>query len=218
MTKTAIPLLFLYMLTISCKVSEKDIYGFYKLDYFPKTTLKINSDHTFEFTRMNPNPYLHPFDHPDQYYAETKGSWTMVDKKTISLTSQTDTLIYDLVDIKSFDARDSKLSYFSFYDKYGDTVRLLYTQLSDSTLVGRLHGTSPYFSCDLTKRDTFEFHFYGYRPYTFVSGQKINKDYKITLKPSFQPGFFVGKEIRAKRKKLIDIKRKGRFMFRKSKL
>lgn len=155
MTKTAFVSTLLFLFISACKVTEKDLFGTYQLDGFSKTTLQINSDRTFEFSKINRNPYLHPFDHPDEYYSQTKGTWTLVDKKTISLTSQSDTIIYPLADIQPFPARDKDLSYFTFYDTYGDTVRLLYTQLSDSMWVGRLHGTSPYFSMDLRKRDTF---------------------------------------------------------------
>src|SRR6266536_161769 len=122
MTKTAlIPTLLLIFIS-SCKVTEKDIIGFYTLDRFPKTTLTINSDKTFKFSKNNRNPYLHPFDHPEEYYSDTKGTWLTVDKKTISLTSQSDTLVYPLVSLQTYPARDKKWSYFTFYDTYGDTI------------------------------------------------------------------------------------------------
>jgi hypothetical protein len=216
MTKTAFISTLLLILFSSCKVTEKDMIGLYKLDRFPKTTLKINSDKTFEFSKNNRNPYLHPFDHPEEYYANTKGIWQTVDKKTISLTSQTDTLIYPLVSLQTYPARDKNWSNFTFYDTYGDTVKILYVQYIDSSISAAMHRSMDYFTEDLTKRDTLEFHFYGYRPYTLISGQKVNQDYKITLKPSFQPNFFEGTEFRIKRKQLIDIKRKGKFRLTKS--
>jgi hypothetical protein len=216
MTKTASILTLFVFILYSCKVTKKDIIGFYKLDRSPKTTLKINSDNTFEFSKNNKNPYLHPFDHPDEYYADTKGTWQWIDKKVISLTSQSDTLIYPLVSVEAQPARDSKWSYFTFYDTYRDTVKVLYVQYNDSTVATVMHRSMDYFTEDMTKRDTLEFHFYGYRPYTFISGQKINKDYSIILKPTFQPNFFQGTEFRIKRKQLMDIKRKGKFMLTKS--
>lgn len=216
MTKTAFILTLLFILISSCKVTEKDMIGLYKLDRFPKTTLKINSGKTFEFSKNNRNPYLHPFDHPEEYYVNTKGTWQTVDKKTISLTSQSDTLIYPLASLNTYPARDKNWSYFTFYDTYGDTVKVLYVQYIDSSISAAMHRSMDYFTEDLTKRDTLEFHFYGYRPYTLISGQKVNQDYKITLKPSFQPNFFNGTEFRIKRKKLIDIKRKGKFKLTKS--
>lgn len=48
----------------SCKVTEKDIIGYYKLNRLPKTKLKINSDKIFEFFKSNRNPHLYPFGHP----------------------------------------------------------------------------------------------------------------------------------------------------------
>lgn len=216
MTKTAFISALLFILISSCKVTEKDMIGLYKLDRFPKTTLKINTDKTFEFSKNNRNPYLHPFDHPEEYYAKTKGTWQTVDEKTISLTSQSDTLIYPLVSLQTYPARDKNWSYFTFYDTYGDTVKVLYVQYIDSAISAAMHRSMDYFTEDLTKRDTLEFYFYGYRPYTLISGQKVNQDYKFVLKPSFQPNFFVGTEFRIKRKQLIDIKRKGKFRLTKS--
>lgn len=128
--------------------------GLYQLDRFPKTTLKINSDRTFEFSKNNRNPYVHPFDHPDEYHWNTKGTWQLVDKRTISLTSQSDTLIYPLVTVEKLPARDDKWSYFTFYDTYGDTVKVLYVQYTDSSISAAMHRSMDYFTEDLTKRDT----------------------------------------------------------------
>lgn len=216
MTRTAFVSTLLFILISSCKVTEKDIVGLYKLDRFPKTTLKINADKTFEFSKNNRNPYLHPFDHEDEYFACTKGTWQTVDKKTISLTSQSDTIVYPLVSLQTYPARDKNWSYFTFYDSYGDTVNVLYVQYTDSSIAAAMHRSMDFFTEDLTKRDTLEFHFYGYRPYKFISGRKINQDYKITLKPGFQPNYFIKTAFRIKRKQLVDIKRRGKFRQTKS--
>jgi len=216
MTKTACTLTLLLFFISSCKVTEKNVTGLYTLDGFPKTTLKINSDKTFEFSKNNRNPYLLPFDHPDEYFSNTKGIWRRVDKKTISLTSQSDTLVYPLVSSRTNTAKNKDWSNFTFYDTYGDTVKILYVQYSDSTISAAMHRSMNYFTEDLTKRDTLEFYFYGYRPYTFISGQKINQDYSINLKPYFQPNFFLRTEFKIKHKRLIDIKRKGKFSLTQS--
>lgn len=211
MTRTAIFTILCAIIAVSCKLTEKDIPGTYRLDRFPKTILKIHPDKTFDFTKNNRNPYLHPFDHPDEYYAETKGHWQMADKKTITLTSQSDTLIYPLVSIRASAARDSKLSHFTFYDTFGDTVKILYVQYPDKMIRAALHRSMNYITEDLSNKDSLEFHFYGYRPYLFIREQKINQDYSITLRPSFAPNFFQGTEFRVKRHRLIDIARKGKF-------
>ena len=216
MTKSICFLTICAFLVISCKVTEKDIPGLYKLDRFPKTTLKLNADKTFDFAKNNPNPYLHPFDHSDEYFSITKGTWKITDNQVISLTSQRDTLVYPLVKVLASPARDKNWSYFAFYDTYGDTVKILYVQYTDSSIKAALHRSMGYCMEDLTKRDTLEFHFYGYRPFTFISGQKMNHDYAFTIKPAFQPNFFVATEFRLKHNQLIDIKRKGRFKRTKS--
>ncbi len=216
MNKTKLTLILLIILVSSCKVTEKDIIGSYKLDGFPKTILKIKADKTFEFSKNNRNPYLHPFDHPDEYYADTRGLWKIVNSNKMALTSQSDTLIYPLASLKVNPAREKEQSYFTFYDTYGDTVKVLYVQYSDSSIIATLHRSMDYYTEDITKRDTLEFHFYGYRPYIFISGQKSNQDYSIILKPAFQPNYFRGTEFRIKRKKLIDIKRNGKFRMLKS--
>jgi hypothetical protein len=212
MFKNACLLLSVFLIFISCKVTESDAIGTFRLDRFPKTTLKVNTDYTFEFVKNNPNPYLHPFDHPDQYYSITKGGWTTIGRKIISLTSQNDSLIYPLSVIKVEPPRDKDLSNFTFYDTDGDTVKILYVQYADKSIRAALHRSIDYFLEDLTKRDTLEFHFYGYRPYTLISNQRKNQDYSITLKPAFQPGFFTETEFRIRKRQLIDIKRKAKFI------
>jgi len=216
MTKSICFLTIYIFFISSCKVTEKDIPGSYKLDRFPKTTLKINADKTFEFIKNNPNPYLHPFDHSDEYFSITKGKWAIRDDQTISLTSQSDTLVYPLVTVQSSPARDKEWSYFAFVDTYGDTIKILYVQYTDNSIKAALHRSMDYCMEDLIKRDTLEFHFYGYRPFTFISGQKMNQDYTVTLKPAFQPNFFIETAFRVKRDQLIDIKRNGKFRRTKS--
>lgn len=201
----------LFLIIVSCKVQEQDIVGSYKLKHFPKTTLKINSDKTFEFSQNNPNPYLHPYDHEDEYYVDTKGVWQFDGNKTVSLVSQNDTLVYPLAALHVEKAKDNNLSDFKFYDKYNDLVKILYVQYADSSIVASFHKSMESFEEDLTKRDTLEFHFYGYRPYKFFRQEKENRDYNITLKPEFQPGFFKGTKYKWRNKKLIHLNKKVKF-------
>src|SRR5882757_8611513 len=102
-------------MALSCKLTEKDFSGKYALREFPKTTLQINPDKTFEFVKNNPNPYLHPFDHPTENYFITKGAWEKREGNVIALTSQADSVAYPLFDIKSAPPREKNNSYFTFY-------------------------------------------------------------------------------------------------------
>ena len=211
MTKIALLSTFCILVLLSCKVREKNFIGSYKLDRFLKTTLRINPDKSFEFSKNNANLYLHPFDHPAEYYSITRGIWTKVNNNTISLTSQSDTLIYPLATIQALPPRNKDLSYFSFFDSFGDTVSILYVQFTDGSIAAKMHMSMDIYIEDLTRRDTLEFHLYGYRPYLFISGQKKNMDYIINLKPGFQPDFFRATEFRIKRNRLIDIQKRGKF-------
>ena len=211
MMKICFRLILLCISISSCKVTEKDIIGFYELNGFPKTTLTLHSDKSFEFSKNRRDPYLLPFDHEDEYFVDTKGSWRIVDKKFISLDSQSDTLAYPLVSFQTYPATYNDMSRFTFYDQYGDTVKINYVQYSDSTIYSIFHMSMAYYTEDLMKRDTLEFHFYGYRPYILISGQKVNKDFEFHLKPIFQPKYFLNKMFRIKRKKIIDMKRKYKF-------
>jgi hypothetical protein len=209
--KTLFVLALLFINIFSCKMTEKDIAGSYTFVTNPKTILKINPDRTFEFSVNNRNPYLHPFDHPDQYFFDTKGTWKFIAKKRLSLSSQTDTLIYPLASIQTYPAKDPKWSNFVFFDRYGDTIKILYVQYADSSISMAMHRSMDYKMEDLSKRDTFEFHFYGYPPYKLITGMKTNQDYKITLKPSFQPNYFKGTAFRIKRMQLIEVKKRAKF-------
>ena len=190
-------------------MTRKDITGTYQLEKFPKTILQLNEDSTFRFEKNNLNPYLHPFDHPDEHFFITSGRWTKMGK-TINLTSQSDSLTYPLAVVRKSDTSGNE-SLFSFYDTSGDIVPILYVQYSDSSAHMVLHHTMKSFSEDLSKRDTLEFHFYGYRPWTFISGEKKNASYAVLLNPEYRPNIFRQGEFRVKAGRLIGRDRKARF-------
>ena len=216
MTKNLLKLLVAIIICTSCKVTEENFVGSYSLDKVPKTTFTFNSDKTFSFTRINPNPYLHPFDHPDEYHFTTRGNWGFVEKNIIEIVSQLDTISYPLVTVDKIRSQDDSLSKFSFIDVYGDKVKILYVQKTDSSIVAALHRSMDFFSCKLKTEDTLEFHFYGYLPYKFIGGQKESSDYVITLRPFFKPGFFFRRQFKVSKNKMRDIKVRIDFKKKKS--
>lgn len=198
-------------INVSCKVTEGDIIGKYELKNFPKTAIKINPDKTFEFIKIQSNPYLLPFEHPEDNYLITRGTWTYNVNNNLTLTSQKDTLSYELVKVVKDEPTDIEKSKFTFYDKYGDLTPILYVTYSDKSTVGRFHGSMPEFEEDLTKRDTLDFHFYGYKPWTLISGVRRNADYHITLFPEYKKNYFNEAEFHVKKNKLIHINTKAKF-------
>ena len=93
-------LIFFLVYFTSCKVKEKDIVGQFKLKHFPKSTLTINSDATFEFIQNYINPYLLPFEHSDENYFRTIGRWNL-NGNILTLNSTKDSLIYPLYKIET---------------------------------------------------------------------------------------------------------------------
>lgn len=167
-------------------MTYQDILGTYEMKNFPKSTLEIRKDSTFILTQVYPNPYLHPFPHPEEEYFITTGKWDAV-SGIIRLIGTTDSM--ESREVKILNAKDSKdnKSNFRFVDEYGDTVPILFVQYSDSSTVSILHGTMKDFDVDLTKRDTLSFNFFGYEPWTFIQGARKNTNYEIEVYPSFRP-------------------------------
>jgi hypothetical protein len=195
----------------SCKVTERNIIGTYSLKNYPKTILKLNNDKSFEFIKNISNPYLHPFEHTDEYFFKTSGTWIFSNNNKISITSISDSIKYDLVKISTQKPRQLDRSYFTFFDSYGDTIPILYAQYSDSTVTMKMHGSMSNYWEDLTKRDTLQFYFYGYRPYTIINNFNENRDFNIILIPEFRPSYFKNAEFALKFNKLIDSKYKVKF-------
>ncbi len=179
-----LPLVLIFLL-FSCRLSYQDICGTYELKNFPKSTLVINSDDTFVFTQNYLSPYQHPFPHHDEYYFRTMGNWIAV-PRLIKLTGTKDRIDYSNVNILSTEPSINEQSNFKFVDEYGDTVPILSVQYSDSTSVSVLHHTMDDFDEDLRKRDSLQFIFFGYQPWTFIHGEQKNNNYTIEILPAFR--------------------------------
>lgn len=203
----------------SCKTT--DFIGRYELEHFPKTSIELKSDKTFEFTKINPNPYLHSLEHSEDYYFITTGTWT-INKKRLTLNSSKDSLITkepeileskeDLTRVDTtknlFGEMWAPRSYstFTFYDMFGDTVNVLNGKSPDNTEIFRLHGSMNSLYWSSIWSDTLEFHFYGYRPYQFVRTDKIRRIYKVKLYPDRLGSIFTDRVLVISRNRIKDGK------------
>lgn len=198
----------------SCKVKDDKIIGHYKMKHFPKTTLHINSDHTFTFTKINPNPYLHPFDHLEEFYFVTSGTWKKGDKNQVILNSYVDSLHLPLMEIKEL-PNNTDRSNFNFVDKYNDPVQILYVEnLGNGLITAPLHSSMDNFSEKLQENDSLKFSFYGYKSLILTHSKKGNLDYRITLLPPFVPKYFDELKLNVKNRKLVN--RRGNVKFSKN--
>lgn len=211
---------------VSCRPT--DYVGHYELRHFPKTSIKLTNDGTFVFTKINPNPYLHPFDHPEDNYFVTSGTWT-VTKNTLTLNSNkapTTTKDPEVIESKVLTKVDSfknghgqqhpsSYTTFTFYDIFGDTVNILYAQFPDSSSIAQLHSSMKYLKLPTADRerdydfhmsDTIEFHFYGYKPYQFIRPDREGRAIKIQLYPEERSAVFENRHFIINRKRIKDHK------------
>lgn len=200
----------------SCK--SGDYVGRYQLRHYPKTTFELKNDGTFEFTQINPNPYLHPLDHPDEYFFKTNGTWTVKDKQLIvtSFNEATTVRKPELIDsaqvVKKGEGeyRTQNFSTVTFYDVFGDTVNVLYGQFPDSSTVQLLHRSMRFFEWpNLSEKefqvsDTIEFHFYGYEPLQFIRPDRNRRNFKFRLYPQRQGGIFDNRQFIITRNQIKD--------------
>ncbi|HEV8514299.1 MAG TPA: hypothetical protein VGQ59_13545 [Cyclobacteriaceae bacterium] len=203
----------------SCRPTESA--GHYELRHFPKTSIDIKDDGTFEFTKINPNPYLHSFEHPEDYYFVTSGTWT-IRKNKLTLTSSNEPLtskdpeiIESKEDLTKIDTTKNQFgemwtprSYwtFTFYDIFGDTVNVLNGRSPDNTEIFRLHQSMKTLRWSTVWNDTLEFHFYGYRPFKYTRIDKARRIIKVRLYPDKVGSVFKDKQFVLKRNRIIDRK------------
>jgi len=210
---------------VSCKPT--DFIGRYELRHFPKTSIELRNNGTFEFVKINPNPYLHPFDHLDDNYFSTNGTWT-VTKNRLTLNSDSklatikepeileSTKILTKVDsAKNIYGRLQALSFstFTFYDIFGDTINILYGQFPDSSGISLLHRSMRFLEWPTVVRegdymfhlsDTIEFHFYGYNPYKFTRTDRERRTVKVRLYPEQRGRVFEKRQFIITRKRIKD--------------
>jgi hypothetical protein len=212
----------IFLFLISCRPT--DITGFYQLKKLPKTYIRLKSDSTFGFALIRPNPYLHPFDHPEQDYFVTRGNWTLKNNTLIMNSfAERDSVIaptvisnirYDSIPgaLRSCRMPPDSVSLFAFRDIYDDPVKILYGKFPDGTRQSMLHRSMEEFTWSPEQSDTVEFHFFGYKPYTFIRPDKEKRMVNIRLYPGIKGGVF--KDQRFKLNK--NVIRNKKVIFRKA--
>lgn len=190
--------LIFFILLTACRVNEQAVIGRYQLKNFPKSTLTIEEGGTFEVVKINPNPYLHPFEHPDQYYFKTRGTWNLVGN-IIELRGTSDSITYPISEIIERTEISDTTSTFEFQDDHGDPVSILFVQYPDSLIVAKMHEPIGPIYTDLhNEYDTLSFFFYGYRPWKYVKSKELKEHIKIKLTPEFRPDYFDNLNLKAK--------------------
>src|SRR5258708_28092569 len=76
------------LIVSSCKITRDNLIGAFSCKPIPTIRLNLYKDSTFEFIKINKNPYLHPFEHPDEYFFVSTGYWKLSSSKELILNSE----------------------------------------------------------------------------------------------------------------------------------
>jgi hypothetical protein len=202
---------------LSCRPTN--YVGHYELRHFPKSSIELKSDGTFEFTKINPNPYLHPFTHADENYFITSGQWGIKNNKLVlnSFTDSIESRQPEIIENRVLDDQrmDTTKTVFgeteilghsivTFYDIFNDTVDVLRIQFPNGKGLSQLHGSMRNVDWFTQLSDTAEFLFYGYRPYTFIRDDKKRREMRVRLYPEYQNSIFTDRQFIINGKRIKD--------------
>jgi len=202
--KVLLPFLLLIIICYSCKVSENNIVGTYRLRTSSKTMLVLKKDKTFEFVKnfSEPGPLFFP-DSTELNY-RTTGNWhwnngqltlnsfppttpTFTEKAIVVVTAHTD------------------ITSFSFWDQYGDPVPIRLIKFPANRTKLHKGNVISFFAQDFGNTDTLEFHFYGYAPYQWINPPNeagVNNQHRITLFEQNRQGYFNNVVLNGEKNKL----------------
>ena len=195
----------LTLIICSCKVTDRNIVGTYRLKTESRTKLVLHDDKTFEFVKnfQEPGPLFFP-DSTDLNY-HTSGKWDLNNGQLIlnSFTGESGEFARQAVD--SVTAK-TDITSFSFWNQYGDPVPIRLIRFPANRTKLHKSNVISFFAEDFVDRDTLEFHFYGYLPYRWLSspGASVsNSQHRITLYEQTRKGFFQNVVLTAERNKLV---------------
>jgi hypothetical protein len=198
-------------------VTEKNVIGYYRLKNGDITTIKINPNHTFEYTSLAIDFFAKktPL---DSAYFTTKGTWRFSAKDKLVFNSDSK-LLSDTSRVRKINKKliNLKESNFTFLNIPGDTIHFNYVYDGQRNLI-RAIADADFTNIDIetSKYDTLIFQFQFYQSYIFIKKDNLSANYTITLAPYFKEDYFKNKEFKLKRNRIIDTNKT--LIFKRSKL
>jgi hypothetical protein len=187
--------------------------GFYSVKSSNIVTLKLNSNHTFQYTNSNFKGSIVEKKDVDSCFFMTGGVWNLSDNKL--LLNSYDSSFADTSRVRAVKktSTTSKESSFSFIDIYGNAipyggVRIL-KHNSKETLVMTI--VDSYFwnkEIAATKGDILIFYPSLYKPIKYIISDSTKSIYKIMLAPFYRQGYFKNKKFDVKRRRIVDAQLK----------
>ena len=189
------------LLLLSCKVTEKNIIGYYEGN---GQMFMLKSDHIFIYLNDNIVRKMTKHDDIDSCLSETKGTWMLKNKKL--LINSFDNSFNDtnrIVNISKTET-NSKISNFSFRDVLGrsipfyrnDNERGLYATITDISYSD--------YDLDLKNQKVFTFYLLDYKPVVFLVKDTVAAKYEITVAPYYKKDLFKQKTFSVRYNSLVD--------------
>ena len=194
------------LLFCSCKTTEQNIAGTYRLKGNSQTKLVINRDNTFEFVKNFNEPGPSFFPDSTELNFRTNGYWKLGTNGRLVLNSESNfSPSYNKPFLDSI-TRNTEITSFSFWDTYGEPIPIRMIRFPANRV--KLHKSNiiSFFAEDFQHNDTLEFHFYGYPPHRWAHDPNAglsNSQHRITLFQQDRPGYFKEMVLLAERKKLV---------------
>lgn len=197
----------LSFLIVSCKVTEKNITGTYRLKDVPKTKLVLHKNNTFSFTKNFAQPGPAFFPDSTEMNFQTTGHWQLTKNGLLLLNSFPAMSTGNHAAMADSVQYNSSITSFSFWDSYGDPVPIRFIKFLPAKIKFHRGNSISFFIEDFNPRDTMEFHFYGYAPVKWPGitpqDQQQNNTHRITLYEPVRPGYLTNIPLTADRKKLV---------------
>ncbi len=177
----------------SCKLTEQNLAGTYRLKGPSKTKLVLNKDKTFEFVKnfSEPGPVFFP--DSNELNFRTTGHWQLDHNNQLILNSFPASSMVFAKEASDSITRNADITSFSFWDQYGDPIAIRFIRFPENRTKLHKSNVISFFAEDFVRTDTLEFHFYGYMPYRWISTRSettSNSRHKITLYEQNRQGYF----------------------------
>ncbi len=197
MTKTVFISTLVVLLIVSCKLTEKNVYGHFEQKNGINTYFDFDTSGHFSYIQRNPlNSLLKKTD-----YIVSEGVWTFDTNGYVTLNSSLQRQTSRKVEIQKI--ATTAISSFTFYDISGDTLSI-FGATKNGQWFGRVYNLMKSFELNLQQGDSVTADILGYDKFSFHCSDTLQFVYHVKLFPSYIPDYFKNKKLLLKKNKLID--------------
>jgi hypothetical protein len=194
---------FLVFLSMSCKMTEKNIIGSYKSKESNFNAITLNSDHTFLYVDFDFIKFLEHAD-IDSCHFITRGNWKLTKNELMLNSFETPYTDTDRLRNIIITQTKSNQSNFSFKDVNGNMI--LFDRIDDEKDNFAIIADKTYsdFDIALSRHKNLTFYLKTYKPFIYVIKDTAASNYVVTLSPYYKQGYFNDKKFSVKRNRIVN--------------